>query len=116
MKLRVGFLVGLLWVGSWSHGKTENDLTITEVGAWTTGNSILYVRFDRAVGPDECKDTFAKVYMGADDDNQKTLDAKSTTKAIALTALTAKLKVKINTLDICLHGSPTFDTIYLKSN
>ena len=91
----------------------ESNLKIKEVGAWAQGNSIFYIKFDREVGPSNCRHKTIKVYLGKDTDSQNDLMAMSTIRSMALTALTADLNVRIRIPDTCVHGHPGLETMHL---
>jgi hypothetical protein len=105
----------LLILPSLAFSATEDNLKITEIGAWAEGNSILYIRSNRSIGPSSCNSNFVKVYLGNDTDSVNKLNSKSLIRSLALTALTAKLNVKVNVLDSCLHNSPTINQLYVKA-
>lgn len=104
----------LLFFSTNAFSGTVDNLRIIELGAWSVGNSIMYIRFDKPVGPSSCHSSFVKVYLGSESDSENQLNAKNLIRSFALTALTADLNVKVNVLDTCLHNSPTISTLYLK--
>ncbi len=104
----------LISISTSAFSTTEDNLKIKEVGAWTQGNSILYIRFNRPIGPSKCNSEFTKVYLGQDLDTENKLKSKSLIRSLAITALTANLDVKVQVLDSCLHNSPTIDRLYIK--
>ncbi len=105
----------LIAVSSVAYSVPEDNLKITEVGAWAQGNSIFYIRVDRNIGPTDCHDNLIKVYLGEDGDSEAALNSKGIIRALALTALTAKLNVKVYTLDTCMHGNPTINSLHVKN-
>ena len=99
-----------------SLAKSEFNLKVLEVGAWSTGNSILYIKLNREIGPPECTNQYVKVYIGKDGDTESALAAVSMIRSMALSALAADLDVWVNTVDGCVHGNPSIDRLYVRSN
>ena len=93
---------------------------VTEVGTWSTGNHIFYLRIDGdPVGPVECQGNFLKVYLGEQDMQAYKISALNTVRAIALAAVTSGKRVSVNVPDeaeSCVHDSPTFLGLNIKSN
>ena len=112
MKSMILFI--LTFMASSAFSATEDNLKIVEIGGWANGNSLIYIRFDRPVGPDECRNTMIKVYLGDAADSAAALEAKQFIKSIALTAMTANLTVIANTTDECLHGNPSIQGMNIK--
>ena len=112
---RMNIVILTLLMSTSVFSATEDDLKIIEIGAWAQGNSIFYLRLDRTIGPDECKSDLVKVYLGTDSDSENKLKSKSLIRSLAITALTAKLSVRVNVLDECLHNNPTIDQLYIKN-
>jgi hypothetical protein len=114
MKLKLLLSALLMSASSGSFAAVEDNLKIIEVGGWAQGNPILYIRFDREIGPSSCRDDFVKVNLGVNGETESLLKSKSFIRSLAITGLTANLTAKVEVLDTCLYGNPTISQLYLK--
>jgi hypothetical protein len=114
MKIKLLVSALLMSASMGSIAAVENDLKIIEVGAWTQGNPILYIRFNREIGPSSCRADLVKINLGVNGETENGLKSKSFIRSLAITGLTANLTAKVEVLDTCLYGNPTISQLYLR--
>lgn len=101
----------LLFSANSLAGTVENDLTIRKISAYANGNSMLYIKVDREIGPDSCKSNTIKVLLGSEDDSQTDIASKNSIRTLAITALSTGLKVNVALADECLYGNPSIELL-----